>query len=143
MRISDWSSAVCSSDLQRRQLLCEVAVRAFERSTRDSAGRAGIGIPQAHGAGLDADLVGIAVDGAEAIGVGHVRDRDLVEIPRGARAVDAAQDAFLGHLDADDVAGRHTVLFDTRTIVAVELGDRKSTRLNSRHYCASRMPSFA
>src|SRR3546814_2274054 len=45
---------------QRRQLLCEVDVRAFERSTRDSAGRAGIGIPPAHGAGLDANLVGIA-----------------------------------------------------------------------------------
>src|SRR3546814_18386286 len=38
-------------------------------------------------------------------------------------------------------SGRHTILSDTVGFVS-DL-DRKSTRLNSSHYCASRMPSSA
>src|SRR3546814_1645770 len=106
MRISDWSSDVCSSDLGidlfQRQ--------AFDRSVEDVERRGGFGedLPVIHRIN---ELAG-------------ERDR----IARGG--------------------GYHGILLTRpqRGDPAVELvlgEDRMGTRLNSSHYCASRMPSLA
>src|SRR3546814_4136121 len=84
MRISDWSSDVCSSDLRRSRALTELT---------------------------DADWQGVD---------------DLIAQIRTEAAV-------LAELAASPELGRRKQLY----------ADRKSTRLNSSHSCASRMPSSA
>src|SRR3546814_2886920 len=120
MRISDWSSDVCSSDLKR------VDAAALAAGWRDFAGRVAAQFPRL-------DAMGIAYRVA----------------PPGARIAD-------GMLEANSVfpgtaieyrrggsvwtryAGPVTV---TGTVELRSRSDRKSTRLNSRHSCASSMPS--
>src|SRR3546814_5277671 len=110
MRISDWSSDVCSSDLDR-------------------AGRPGIDL------GLEVIDIGLI---AHRIGMtfGIGRDRNLERMPllqprneRGGILIAARM-----RLEACAFARRITAKRDE---------DRKSTRLNSSHSCASRMPSSA
>src|SRR3546814_8953671 len=111
MRISDWSSDVCSSDLDET--------------------------PDAHRLGGKR-----AVKGAEDI-VAHSRDRialDQGHMLVGGRMIDglrlpAAEDAEDG-IPVSDI-GQFGDQLDLAAL------DRKSTRLNSSHYCASRMPSSA
>src|SRR3546814_9915240 len=95
MRIRDWSSAVCSSDLAA--VLPVVLV--------------------GNGAGRGQSLVAAPVAGGD---------------PLPGHALDVAQQAAL-------------VLGAEGNCLAVPAGtgDRKSTRLNSSHSCASRMPSSA
>src|SRR3546814_5839663 len=126
MRISDWSSDVCSSDLDAAMI-------------KDNH------IAVAGG-------VGEAVRRALAGGIAEV----IVEVDRLAQiepALEAgATRLLLDNMDAPMlkqavaiVAGRVPteasggVRLDT--IRAIAETDRKSTRLNSSHYCASRMPS--
>src|SRR3546814_4630688 len=107
MRISDWSSDVCSSDLMRED----------RRSC--SHGREHL------------DLRGR---------VGHM--------------IFAAHDMRNAHLNIIDCGGQHikpgAILTPDHGIadqpgvkMLLPAEDRKSTRLNSSHYCASRMPSSA
>src|SRR3546814_1845946 len=103
MRISDWSSDVCSSDLERR--IAEVAAA-------DVNAAAALGPEVAHRGG----------DGRE----GVQRIAELVEAER-LHVV----------LQIGRLARR------VRFREGTELADRKSTRLNSSHSCASRMPSSA
>src|SRR3546814_2445956 len=127
MRISDWSSDVCSSDLDRQAgagtevdttdcLLVLIGERRLDEADDGQRVRERrVGLTWDHG---DARNVHHAIIGIVSLfrgaGVGHaddqVLDLDVPEIDRQA-----------------DVADR----------------DRKSTRLNSSHYCASRMPSSA
>src|SRR3546814_8703370 len=104
MRISDWSSDVCSSDL--------------------------------------ADVIDV-----------HIRPRDIDAIEddlaagRGFQPVAAAQHAALAGpgrtYDADQFA-RQNLQVNAAQNRQIAIGlDRKSTRLNSSHKCASRMPSSA
>src|SRR3546814_4834177 len=104
MRISDWSSDVCSSDL--------VQVDRFA-----VAGRR----PQ-----LFAEAVGIVRDHRIGGGQNSAGGTVVLLQPQGAGTGIIAQEAL--HV------------FDFRAAPAV---DRKSTRLNSSHYCATRMPSSA
>src|SRR3546814_7160480 len=107
MRISDWSSDVCSSDLE-----VEFA--------QGPAAEIGDDLARAEARGFAAQR--LEMRGRPFIGFDVAREL-LV-------------DAGAAHLDRDRAAvGRHRAV-DLRE-------DRKSTRLNSSHYCASRMPSSA
>src|SRR3546814_8568781 len=128
MRISDWSSDVCSSDLNSHR--------------------------QLHGALLDAQLLaeaylaltsGQGEIGFDALAEAERRDAAqsvarlaAVDAPRPRVAVSAAEmeahEARLARLRAK--AGR--AVWDEAGVVAFS-ADRKSTRLNSSHSCASRM----
>src|SRR3546814_9989523 len=58
----------------------------------------------------------------------------------GGHAIEAYRSGKrLGHVQGDDFSARFACKADT----LVGSLDRKSTRLNSSHYCASRMPSSA
>src|SRR3546814_7685801 len=104
MRISDWSSDVCSSDLAEAE-----ARRSGRTANRLRADANGLAIGLDNGAAADADADHIAE-----------RKRD--------------GDAF----DLAACIGTHRAVLDD-----ADVGDRKSTRLNFSHYCASRMPSSA
>src|SRR3546814_2991589 len=104
MRISDWSSDVCSSDLHPFHLLAENA-----RPFADE--------------GQHADRFGIGLAGWQALAYG---DQPV------ALAVDLHVVAVIVGLHADRDIDR-----------AARPGARKSTRLNSSHYSAHRMPSSA
>src|SRR3546814_6736872 len=108
MRISDWSSDVCSSDLHR-----------------DGGGNH-VGQDGRAQAAANDEKAQYAVLGQRRIAV--VADRD--------------------HLFAHRIAGQmalHRELLGEAMNVAIgdRDADRKSTRLNSSHSCASRMPSYA
>src|SRR3546814_7863999 len=103
MRISDWSSDVCSSDLDRD------AARAAHDSVRE---------PQV------------------------IVARELAEVLARARTVHRnAHKVAARILDRDDA--RYFGELAHRLGPDVGDGDRKSTRLNSSHSCAPRMPSSA
>src|SRR3546814_6761884 len=111
MRISDWSSDVCSSDLS--------AIADFD----DEACRAAIGDGPIliHGGGN----MGTLWPKHEAFRL-HLlrthRGHPIVQMPQSIHYADPAAAAEMAE--------------------AIR-GDRKSTRLNSSHSCASRMPSSA
>src|SRR3546814_9681202 len=137
MRISDWSSDVCPSDLQSRHGLTS--------DPRCGHGRAMLK--------LIARIVLIFVDGSvlwvmayrfinppttmTMIGAwmyGRKIHREWLPLPEidrdMARAAIAAEDSrFCSHWGFD--------------LEAIGKADRKSTRLNSSHSCATRMPSSA
>src|SRR3546814_8193723 len=118
MRISDWSSDVCSSDLgnaalQRRARARQGYIRACKGSAID------IGAKNL----LRRSIVICVIYGVS-------RPHHLRIEP--------------GCLTDPGEVGRLTVLkHEIRNVERVSSGDRKSTRLNSSHYCASRMPSSA
>src|SRR3546814_3937258 len=111
MRISDWSSDVCSSDLARPKI----------------------------------DLTPI-----EAQCLAEARTAAHTEAVRGAKVICAlpleGKILLGGH--PDDAGLRDRRQFEVRMVAPLAPGgvmqdDRKSTRLNSSHSCASRMPSSA
>src|SRR3546814_7930096 len=119
MRISDWSSDVCSSDLDDPSLprrdagLVHRCTRAGQRVHQGRAPAA----RDAMGAGGAGHLSGRA---------GHV-DRDLA-----TQAVGGDRPSVWRHGD-----------FRLVVMDVAEYTDRKSTLLNSSHYCDSSMPSSA
>src|SRR3546814_3756125 len=119
MRISDWSSDVCSSDL--RHLVAQIS----ELSHLDGcAERAGTQLePEA--------LIGIAGIGLDKADDGeiHKSKADGVHI-RNAQQASITQAHRLQNIQ-----------FGLQRQSAER--DRKSTRLNSSHYCASRIASSA
>src|SRR3546814_9330810 len=141
MRISDWSSDVCSSDLlgMRRESenhvtaeeLHLIVAEAQSAGVIDESERAMISsvmrLADRPVRGLmtprtDVDWLDVDADEEE------IRAR-LVETPHTRLPVaEGSVDAIVGVVQARDLVG-------------VLLEDRKSTRLNSSHYCASRMPS--
>src|SRR3546814_3788667 len=106
MRISDWSSDVCSSDLAGR-----VTGVIFEREGLEETAEAVRGVVLASG------------------GFGANAEMRRKYIPQ----ADAGWSLQPEGSQGDGVT------------MGVSVGgtDRKSTRLNSSHYCASRMPSSA
>src|SRR3546814_3162705 len=100
MRISDWSSDVCSSDLVRGRALPEVA------------------------------------DGQKPVQRRILYAMQAMGLGSGAKPVKSAR--VVG-----DVLGKYHPHGDQAAYDAMVRIDRKSTRLNSSHYCASRMPSSA
>src|SRR3546814_4656923 len=106
MRISDWSSDVCSSDLGRAPFH---AWQAHQETTGHK--------PPVNGDAMESQELRRA-----GLKVTHPRMRILELLE---------QRSAHHHMTAEDIY-RH--LLDS---------DRKSTRLNSSHSCASRMPSSA
>src|SRR3546814_6284936 len=123
MRISDWSSDVCSSDLYRDHL-------------------AGGGLAFEPWAGQAP---------ARVAGYRHVRENRTPRFPEEVIAALLAWSLRYVTVFADDIlaARRELDRLEARRdrLVAADSGlpdaDRKSTRLNSSHSCASRMPSSA
>src|SRR3546814_3288914 len=118
MRISDWSSDVCSSDLQ-------IAM--------DQNGDLSLNLtPETAAAMWKAGLINESQLGAIADG-GHARfsfaHNDLL-VSSGTDFSRSARSDTSTRFEAGKQAGPDTI-------------DRKSTRLNSRHSCASRMPPSA
>src|SRR3546814_10698286 len=109
MRISDWSSDVCSSDLESDVPLEEVQVGDRLRV------RPGEKVP---------------VDGEVLEGESSIDESMLTGEPMPVRK--SAGDAVIG----DTQKGSDALIIRAGK-------DRKSTRLNSSHSCASRMPSSA
>src|SRR3546814_5413675 len=131
MRISDWSSDVCSSDLPstRFQLIpLPVPGRISRTPSRRLPLRPLLGIG---GRGL-ADP-GVCFPGVAARLHTLLGDRALA-LHHGVE--------FLPVDLAEIVAALRLVPLEVR-VRHLEAEDRKSTRLNSSHYCASRMPSSA
>src|SRR3546814_10447453 len=114
MRISDWSSDVCSSDLYDYQPILDLITRMDKPViTAVNGAAAGMGLSMA----LACDLLVMSANAyllSPFVGIGL--------IPDGGAAWLLNQ--RLGYARAFEV-------------------DRKSTRLNSRHQCAYLLPSFA
>src|SRR3546814_1362711 len=117
MRISDWSSDVCSSDLFITRDAVGVGLPARKLFVDDLDLGKTLGADRRHFDWLAVDLVAGA-------------DADHVEI---------IEHVELGHAQAGDAVVEDRAPRGNR----IEPADRKSTRLNSSHSCASRMPSSA
>src|SRR3546814_3282568 len=114
MRISDLSSDVCSSDLNADM------ANAVMTAAIHAAGH------------FDLDLADIVevVERLEAIG----------DVLRHANRAGIGERAVVETRAADQV-GQQADVRCRQAMFGQRLPDRKSTRLNSSHYCASRMPS--
>src|SRR3546814_1012396 len=130
MRISDWSSDVCSSDLAGIALgqRCGDAERARHRNDLVGADL----LEQAHRRDVAGGSEGALEANRRGIGAARILgtiaagfDRPVVDLVLWLPPV-----AQRGEID-EELEGR------------ARLADRKSTRLTSSHYCASRMPSSA
>src|SRR3546814_10302101 len=142
MRISDWSSDVCSSDLKRRAAQ-KVGIQAFDHDFPDGASEAELlalidhlnADPAVHGILVQLPLPGIPdatrlihridprkdVDGFHPENVGHLALRQFGLRPCTPRGITT----LLAYTD-------RPVRGQSATIVGVSK-DRKSTRLNSSH----------
>src|SRR3546814_2274629 len=117
MRISDWSSDVCSSDLPERlhlytDMFPQVNVALTEQDSQD--------------------VVRSCLDDEADVGVGVKLDA-----PPAIESWCIVSDPLLVVLPVTHA------LADERSLAFSQALDRKSTRLNSSHSCASRMPSPA
>src|SRR3546814_3746854 len=144
MRISDWSSDVCSSDLQGSDAVGEGAQEdhRYPFAGQPNA-RVRVGVVPADGSGaaaprwLDLDATDIGEDRyvarvtwvADGMLVVQLQSRDQTRL-------DVVRYDVASH--GADVPG--TLLWSERSDVWINL-DRKSPRLNSRHSCATRIPS--
>src|SRR3546814_6348010 len=138
MRISDWSSDVCSSDLGNR-LAHDIGLADHDGPLAPEVGHHALKKDHAahRRAGHEASRTRrepTDIDGMKAIhvlrwvyGVEHFRAVDLL----GKRQLN--QNAMYGRVGVELCYQREEF----------SLGDRKSNRLNSSHYCASRMPYSA
>src|SRR3546814_2595295 len=123
MRISDWSSDVCSSDLASGRVVATSNPRQFPRVAKASVARTQWFSAAMQSATGDDYIVDDITQSAS-------HDNKAVAIYAAAvRSGGEIHGAPLGVLG---------VVFDWD-----KQGDRKSTRLNSSHSCASRMPSSA
>src|SRR3546814_3684048 len=114
VRISDWSSDVCSSDLVLGQLVDPGLERA---ATVDAQ------VPAPHEVAGDDPLVG--QEHPDVVGRGALGDLDLADLTRAARGRDLSLDPEPGGR-----GGHHELDEDAEHD---DEGDRKSTRLNSSH----------
>src|SRR3546814_8825669 len=120
MRISDWSSDVCSSDLDGRD---QRAVGADECAC-------------AYFRAVFQEAVIVAGDGPRAdVGVGP--DAGVADI---AQVIGLCARAERCGLHLHEIADAR-LLADHRARPQAGIRDRKSTRLNSSHYCSSLMAS--
>src|SRR3546814_3592871 len=116
MRISDWSSDVCSSDLSHEFIVLAETGESAVFCDRDF---------------LDYDVLGSDID---------YSDRSSVE-----KVVDYFTSLYARTDEKHDQAAFEKGVPAERRYTGrgIEVGDRKSTRLNSNHSCASRMPAYA
>src|SRR3546814_393274 len=153
MRISDWSSDVCSSDLHERRALFHeapaLAIPAIDRVRPVVHHAEGIphvalvvdeeapGIQRTGGNTGDPAVVGVELE-QERI-VDRTRDQHRLALVR-QRIHDPVEVAVRGRdpAGAVDVRAVHVAQADLEVETP---GDRKRTRLNSSHYYADRMPA--
>src|SRR3546814_9431329 len=128
MRISDWSSDVCCSDLPTHG----PHMNFHEYQAKQLFADYGIAVP----AGRVARTPEEAVDAAKAIG----GDFWVVKAQIHAGGRGKAGGVKLDHT-LDEVRGYAKGMIGQTMETYQSAGDRKSTRLNSSHSCASRMPS--
>src|SRR3546814_6578579 len=138
MRISYWSSDVCSSDLQRRLRLFQILIeqdRVIEARHRIAGRHLQPLLVGESGALI---VAGLAIEDAKPVERDHIVRIDL----RGARERTDRRIALLGLGVEDAEIGPRTGVL--RNVLG-QLGerDRKSTRLNSSNSCATRMPYSA
>src|SRR3546814_6486243 len=129
MRISDWSSDVCSSDLgcwQSGPTPAPDAPAVWSRY-RSPAVTDNASLQQRRQAAIPRGVVTAMPIFAERAENAELWDAD------GRRHVD-----FAGGFAVLNVGHRHP-----KGVAAVRVQDRKSTRLNSSQQCANRMPSYA
>src|SRR3546814_2059482 len=133
MRISDWSSDVCSSDLMDQ-------FTDAERAT-DWRGNNNIAESILQQMALEEQpvprwiVVGAGTGGTSATIGRYLRYRDFAT---GLCVPDVENSVFFDYWRLRDPS-----LVCERPSRIEGIGDRKSTRLNSSHYCAPRMPSSA
>src|SRR3546814_5818203 len=109
MRISDWSSDVCSSDLQKAWIQERIEGRDKEVQFTEQGKKA---------------ILNKLIEGEIFERFCHMKFTGTKRFGlEGGEALIPAMEAIIKR--------------------GGQLGDRKSTRLNSSHYCASRMPSAA
>src|SRR3546814_10834084 len=120
MRISDWSSDVCSSDLLARRLRCDLQVK---------GGGIEVGVSEQSLDDADVDAV-LEQVGGKAVAQG-VRPDALVDIGRLSRLDD----------DAVELSGAVRVRVPRAEPALRYPPDRTCTPLNSLHLCPSRIPS--
>src|SRR3546814_1452044 len=136
MRISDWSSDVCSSDLLRRAVAVDQDQGALAAEAAQVGERAGLG----RATRLRAELADrVEVGGTQVVGDGHFAagvDRGAVDDRDRHGAFDLGTlQARTGDLDAVEGGGLAGSAF-------LVLRSEEHT-LTSSHYCAYRMPSSA
>src|SRR3546814_9216148 len=118
MRISDWSSDVCSSDLFRKRTMNEVEKakkegRGYYTSTRDP--------------NLNHNQRGVNVRAAQvAVGVAGDLTAPIMAV------IDVKQGP------GDESRGQHPHYGDAITLIGTGSVDRKNTRLHSGHICTTR-----
>src|SRR3546814_7798849 len=125
MRISDWSSDVCSSDLE------DLRVRVVGEGANLGTTQASRIAFALNGGRINADFIdnSAGVDCSDnEVNIKIALNREMIE----GRLVQDDRDALLVRM-TDDVAA--LVLEDKRL-------DRKSTRMNYSQQCASRMPAY-
>src|SRR3546814_9976398 len=140
MRISDWSSDVCSSDLVTAEsAVFGVYCRRWGVPLIDGGT---VRLPRIVGQGraLDMILTGrpVAADEAHRIGLA---DRVVADGQALAAAINLAKQiaAFPQIcMNSDRLSAYRQWDFEIEGALAHEAQDRQSTRLNSSHYCASR-----
>src|SRR3546814_5689953 len=118
MRISDWSSDVCSSDLvDADAVIGEIDAGAGPLKRLLAAGRTGAA----------AELLGVG-GGAMDLTIGYLKERKQFGAPIGSFQAPQHRAA---HLYSEMEVARSAVLKAQQLLAAGE--DRTSTRLNSRH----------
>src|SRR3546814_8845922 len=138
MRISDWSSDVCSSDLLALALRPHASPppmlwgRSPEKTRSAAASVGAVAEPDLDRLVAECDIIAIAVaDDALAEVVSHM-----------ASALPASRSPFVFHVSGRSGAAVLQPL-DNAGAMTAAIQDRKSTRLNSSHSCAPRMPASA
>src|SRR3546814_2532836 len=130
MRISDWSSDVCSSDLAASDTMNGAVAGVLIAALTEQFGGRSVSIMLAKVSAQQARIRDSAVSGE-------------------GRARIGGEDEWIGFR----FSTRYDTAFKTAAYPEITLGgvpgdernmpDRKSTRLNSSHKCATRMPSSA
>src|SRR3546814_6444618 len=121
MRISDWSSDVCSSDL------VDSGVAAISNDTDSSA------------ASLDGDANSEAAQLLDVIPVKSLHPEEALPVTPAPRSTSRVIEEIVVTAQKREESQQDVPI----SIQAYSGGDRKSTRLNSSHYCATRMTSSA
>src|SRR3546814_6804414 len=142
MRIRDVSSDVCSADLDRAlHVGVEGVVDRLDGglAQREHASRAGIGEDDVEGSALRLHLR------VEPVEVGRIGDRAPNRTGIGSEFGQGRVERFLTAAEDEDECAVLAAAFCRRDADAGGAAgkDRKSTRLNSSHYCPTRIPSYA